>query len=52
MRAGVALHYLDPLVTDRLGPYPCGKSFAIGHECVAEVEVRGLGVVEALHAQE
>jgi threonine dehydrogenase-like Zn-dependent dehydrogenase len=37
MRAGVALHYLDPLVTDLLGPYPYGSSFAIGHECVAEV---------------
>ncbi len=37
MRAGVALHYLDPVTTDLLGPYPYGKPFAIGHECIAEV---------------
>jgi len=36
MRAGVALHYLDPVTTD-LGPYPYREQFAIGHECVAEV---------------
>jgi threonine dehydrogenase-like Zn-dependent dehydrogenase len=37
MRTGVALHYLDPVTTDLLGPYPYGKPFAIGHECIAEV---------------
>ena len=37
MRAGVALHYLDPVTTELLGPYPYGKSFALGHECIAEV---------------
>lgn len=37
IRAGVALHYLDPVITDLLGPYPYGKAFAIGHECIAEV---------------
>ncbi len=37
MRAGIALHYLDPVTTDFLGPYPYGKPFAIGHECIAEV---------------
>jgi alcohol dehydrogenase len=31
MRAGVALHYLDRVTTDLLGPYPYGKPFAIGH---------------------
>ena len=25
MSAGVALHYLDPVTTDLLGPYPYGK---------------------------
>jgi threonine dehydrogenase-like Zn-dependent dehydrogenase len=37
LRAGVALHYLDPLTTDLLGPYPYRGPFAIGHECIAEV---------------
>ena len=37
MRAGVALHYLDPVTTDLLGPYPYGRPFAIGHECIGEV---------------
>lgn len=37
LRAGVALHYFDPLVSELLGPYPYGKPFAIGHECIAEV---------------
>jgi threonine dehydrogenase-like Zn-dependent dehydrogenase len=37
MRAGVALHYLDPVTSDLLGPCPYGKSFAIGHECIAQV---------------
>jgi len=44
MRAGVALHYLDPVTTDLLGPYPYGKPFAIGHECIAEVVECGEGV--------
>ena len=37
MSAGIALHYLDPLTSELLGPYPYGKPFAIGHECVAEI---------------
>ena len=37
MRAGVALHYLDGLTTDLLGPRPYGQPFAIGHECIARV---------------
>jgi threonine dehydrogenase-like Zn-dependent dehydrogenase len=37
LRAGIALHYFDPLVTDLLGPYPYRGPFAIGHECIAEV---------------
>ena len=45
MQAGVALHYLDPLTTDLLGPRPYGKPFAIGHECIAEVVRCG----EAVH---
>lgn len=41
IRAGVALHYLDPLTTDLLGPYPFQGPFAIGHECIASVVARG-----------
>jgi threonine dehydrogenase-like Zn-dependent dehydrogenase len=37
MSAGIALHYLDPLTSELLGPYPYGKPFAIGHECIGEV---------------
>jgi threonine dehydrogenase-like Zn-dependent dehydrogenase len=37
LRAGVALHYLDPLTTELLGPYPYRGPFAIGHECIAAV---------------
>ncbi len=37
LRAGVALHFFDPLVTDVLGSQPFGRPFAIGHECIAEV---------------
>lgn len=37
MRAGVALHYLDPLSPELLGPYPFKGPFAIGHECIASV---------------
>ena len=37
LRAGVALHHFDPLVTEVLGPRPYGKPFPIGHECIAEV---------------
>ena len=47
IRAGVALHYLDSVATDLLGPYPYKGPFAIGHECIASViecgeEVRSL----------
>src|SRR5262245_51737223 len=44
MRAGVALHYLDPVTTALLGPSPYGKPFAIGHECIAEVVACGEAV--------
>jgi alcohol dehydrogenase len=37
MRAGVALHYLDPVTTDLLGTHPYRAPFAIGHECIAQV---------------
>lgn len=37
LRAGVALHYIDPIATDLLGPRPFEPPFALGHECVAEV---------------
>jgi len=41
MRAGVALHYLDPVTTDLLGAQPYRAPFAIGHECIAEVVACG-----------
>jgi len=37
MRLGIALHYLDPLISDLLGSRPFQGPFAFGHECVAEV---------------
>ncbi len=37
LRAGIALHFFDPLVADVLGSHPFGKPFPIGHECIAEV---------------
>jgi threonine dehydrogenase-like Zn-dependent dehydrogenase len=46
LRAGVALHYFDPVVTDLLGRQPYKGPFAIGHECIAEVVECG----EAVHS--
>ncbi|MET3650385.1 zinc-dependent alcohol dehydrogenase [Dyella japonica] len=37
LRAGIALHYFDPILPDVLGASPYGKPFAIGHECIAQV---------------
>ena len=37
INAGLALHYLDPIVTDTLGRHPYRGPIALGHECVAEV---------------
>lgn len=37
IKAGLALHYLDPIVTDTLGQHPYQGPIAVGHECVAEV---------------
>ena len=49
MNAGIALHLLDPLVTNALGPKPFQGPFAFGHECIAKVlavgdEVRTVSV--------
>jgi alcohol dehydrogenase len=41
MRAGVALHMLDPVVPALLGRYPFRGPFAVGHEGVAEVTAIG-----------
>jgi threonine dehydrogenase-like Zn-dependent dehydrogenase len=41
IRLGVAVHYLDPLVTGVFGDKPFQPPFAIGHECVAEVVETG-----------
>jgi threonine dehydrogenase-like Zn-dependent dehydrogenase len=35
--AGMALHYLDPVIKNMFGRQPFKAPFAIGHECVAEV---------------
>lgn len=37
IRTGLAIHYLDPVVTDLLGSHPYKGPIAVGHECVAEV---------------
>lgn len=37
LRAGMALHYIDPIAKDMFGNKPFKAPFAIGHECVAEV---------------
>jgi alcohol dehydrogenase len=37
MNAGIALHLLDPVVTDVLGPKPFQGPYAFGHECIATV---------------
>jgi alcohol dehydrogenase len=44
MKAGVALHYLDPVVPALLGERPFQGPFAVGHEGVAEVIDVGAGV--------
>ena len=41
MNAGIALHLLDPLVTDVLGPKPLQGPFAFGHEGIATVQAVG-----------
>jgi threonine dehydrogenase-like Zn-dependent dehydrogenase len=37
MRAGIALHYFDPIIKNMFGKHPFEGPFAIGHECVAEI---------------
>lgn len=37
VRAGLALHFLDPLVRDTFGVPPFKGPFPYGHECMAEV---------------
>jgi len=37
LRAGVALHYIDPITKKMFGIKPFKGPFAIGHECVAEI---------------
>lgn len=37
IKIGVALHYLDPVVTSALGKHPFKGPIAVGHECVAEI---------------
>ena len=44
MRLGLALHYLDPVMPDLLGPTPFKGPIPVGHECVAEVVSCGEGV--------
>lgn len=51
LRAGIALHYFDPMVAELLGPSPYGKPFALGHECIAEVVDCGEEVTELRKGQ-
>ena len=44
MNTGVALHYLDPVVSTMLGEHPFGGPLAVGHEGVAEVIEVGANV--------
>jgi threonine dehydrogenase-like Zn-dependent dehydrogenase len=44
MNAGIALHLLDPIVANVLGPKPFRGPFAFGHECIAKVLAIGDGV--------
>ena len=37
MRAGLALHYLDPVITDFLGKNPYKGPIPVRHECIAEI---------------
>ncbi len=37
VNAGIAVHVLDPVVRDALGPRPFDGPFAFGHECIATV---------------
>ena len=39
--AGMAIHYLDPVIKNMFGRKPFKAPFAVGHECVAEVLSRG-----------
>jgi len=41
VNGGIALHFLDPVVTDVFGPNPFRGPFAFGHECVATVRAVG-----------
>jgi threonine dehydrogenase-like Zn-dependent dehydrogenase len=41
LTAGMAIHYLDPVIKNMFGRKPFKAPFAIGHECVAEVLFRG-----------
>lgn len=44
LKLGVAIHRLDPSITDVFGPSPYAGPFPFGHECVAEVSATGGGV--------
>lgn len=47
IQVGLALHYLDPVITDLLGSNPYQGPIPIGHECVAEV-TQALGATPVL----
>jgi alcohol dehydrogenase len=44
IKAGVAVHYLDPMVPSLLGPRPMAGPIAVGHESVGEVVAVGESV--------
>ena len=37
LTAGMAIHYLDPVIKNMFGRKPFKAPFAVGHECIAEV---------------
>lgn len=46
IKIGVALHYLDPIVTSALGGNPFKGPIAVGHECIAEIISIGTEVTQ------
>src|SRR5271169_451982 len=44
LKLGVAIHRLDPSITEVFGERPYQGPFAFGHECVAEVTTTGESV--------
>lgn len=46
IQIGIALHYLDPVISDMLGKHPYRGPMPVGHECVSEIVCCGDEVTE------